>query len=50
MPEKARLIDGTLLAMLGLLAALALAVYLRGGGDLLRPWAAAGACSPVTHP
>ena len=36
MPEKASLIDGTLLAMLGLLAALALAAYLRGGGDLLR--------------
>jgi uncharacterized membrane protein YraQ (UPF0718 family) len=36
MSVKARLIDETLLAMLGLLAVLALAAYLRGGGDLLR--------------
>jgi uncharacterized membrane protein YraQ (UPF0718 family) len=36
MAEKARLIDGTLLVMLGLLAALALAAYLRGGGEMLR--------------
>jgi uncharacterized membrane protein YraQ (UPF0718 family) len=36
MPERLRLIDGTLLAMLGLLALLAVAAYLRGGGELLR--------------
>ena len=43
MPEKARLFDGTLLAMLGIVAALALVAYGRGGAELLRSGFGGGA-------